>query len=73
MILEIVRFATGDLSAVLLAPSPCGRTDVRIKGWMGRAVRRMPAVARASSVDQGRFMEVLRSTAAALAPRCSGL
>jgi phenylacetate-CoA ligase len=33
----LVRFATGDLSAVLDAPSPCGRTNVRIKGWMGRA------------------------------------
>ena len=37
----LVRFATGDMSAVLAAsssiPSPCGRTNVRIKGWMGRA------------------------------------
>jgi phenylacetate-CoA ligase len=33
----LVRFGTGDLSAVLDAPSPCGRTNVRIKGWMGRA------------------------------------
>ena len=33
----LVRFATGDLSAVLDVPSPCGRTNVRIKGWMGRA------------------------------------
>jgi phenylacetate-CoA ligase len=33
----LVRFATGDLSAVLETPSPCGRTNVRIKGWMGRA------------------------------------
>ncbi|MGQ0652328.1 MAG: phenylacetate--CoA ligase family protein [Betaproteobacteria bacterium] len=33
----LVRFATGDLSAVLAAPSPCGRTNTRIKGWMGRA------------------------------------
>jgi phenylacetate-CoA ligase len=33
----LVRFATGDLSAVLPGPSPCGRTNVRIKGWMGRA------------------------------------
>ena len=33
----LIRFATGDLSAVLEAPSPCGRTNVRIKGWMGRA------------------------------------
>src|SRR5262249_2919546 len=27
----------GDLSAVLVGPSPCGRTNMRIKGWMGRA------------------------------------
>jgi phenylacetate-CoA ligase len=33
----LVRFATGDLSAVLAGVSPCGRTNVRIKGWMGRA------------------------------------
>jgi phenylacetate-CoA ligase len=33
----LIRFATGDLSAVLAGLSPCGRTNVRIKGWMGRA------------------------------------
>jgi phenylacetate-CoA ligase len=33
----LVRFATGDLSAVLPGVSPCGRTNMRIKGWMGRA------------------------------------
>lgn len=33
----LIRFATGDLSAVLPGPAPCGRTNVRIKGWMGRA------------------------------------
>jgi len=33
----LLRFATGDLSAVLAGPSPCGRTNMRIKGWMGRA------------------------------------
>jgi phenylacetate-CoA ligase len=33
----LIRFATGDLSAVLRGESPCGRTNVRIKGWMGRA------------------------------------
>jgi phenylacetate-CoA ligase len=33
----LLRFATGDLSAVLPGVSPCGRTNVRIKGWMGRA------------------------------------
>ena len=33
----LVRFATGDLSAVLPGISPCGRTNMRIRGWMGRA------------------------------------
>ncbi len=33
----LLRFATGDLSAVLAGASPCGRTNLRIKGWMGRA------------------------------------
>ncbi len=33
----LIRFATGDLSAVLAGTSPCGRTNMRIKGWMGRA------------------------------------
>jgi phenylacetate-CoA ligase len=33
----MIRLATGDLSAVLSGRSPCGRTNMRIKGWMGRA------------------------------------
>ncbi|MGZ2259474.1 phenylacetate--CoA ligase family protein [Roseobacter sp. A03A-229] len=33
----LIRFATGDLSAVMPGESPCGRTNRRIKGWMGRA------------------------------------
>ena len=33
----LIRFATGDLSAVMPGTSPCGRTNMRIKGWMGRA------------------------------------
>ena len=33
----LIRFATGDMSAVLPGVSPCGRTNMRIKGWMGRA------------------------------------
>ncbi len=33
----LIRFATGDLSAVLPGISPCGRSNMRIKGWMGRA------------------------------------
>ncbi|MEM9441531.1 MAG: AMP-binding protein [Pseudomonadota bacterium] len=33
----LIRFATGDLSLVMPGPSPCGRTNRRLKGWMGRA------------------------------------
>lgn len=33
----LIRFATGDLSTILSGDSPCGRTNKRIKGWMGRA------------------------------------
>lgn len=33
----MIRFGTGDLSAILPGASPCGRTNQRIKGWMGRA------------------------------------
>ncbi len=33
----LIRFGTGDLSAYLPGTSPCGRTNHRIKGWMGRA------------------------------------
>jgi len=33
----LIRFGTGDLSAFLPGPSPCGRTNARLKGWLGRA------------------------------------
>jgi len=33
----LIRFATGDLSAILPGTSPCGRTNKRIVGWRGRA------------------------------------
>ena len=36
----LVRFGTGDLSAVLEGVSPCGRSNIRLKGWMGRADQR---------------------------------
>ncbi|MDD9909447.1 MAG: phenylacetate--CoA ligase family protein [Ahrensia sp.] len=36
----LVRFATGDLSASMTDVSPCGRTNMRIRGWMGRADQR---------------------------------
>lgn len=33
----LIRFALGDMTAVLAGPSPCGRSNIRIKGWLGRA------------------------------------
>jgi phenylacetate-CoA ligase len=33
----MIRLATGDLSAVMAGVSPCGRSNTRIRGWMGRA------------------------------------
>jgi phenylacetate-CoA ligase len=33
----LIRFGTGDLSALLPGPCPSGRTNARIQGWMGRA------------------------------------
>jgi len=50
----LVRFATGDLSAVLPGQSPCGRTSPRIKGWIGRAdqpTRGAPLLRRCRSLD----------------------
>jgi len=37
----LVRFATGDLSKQIDGPSPCGRTAMRLAGWMGRADQRV--------------------------------
>jgi phenylacetate-CoA ligase len=54
----LVRFATGDLSAVLPGTSPCGRTNVRIRGWMGRADQSTKV--RAMFVTPGQVAEVLR-------------
>lgn len=56
----LIRFATGDLSAVLTgAPdSPCGRTNTRIKGWMGRADQ--TAKVRAMFVHPSQVHEVAR-------------
>jgi len=36
----LIRFATGDLSAILRGTSPCGRTNTRLEGWLGRADQR---------------------------------
>ena len=62
----LIRFATGDLSAVLTGASPCGRTNVRIKGWMGRAdqstkVRAMFVTPRQVNVIVRRHPEIGRA------------
>jgi phenylacetate-CoA ligase len=54
----LIRFATGDLSAVLPGTSPCGRTNVRIRGWMGRADQSTKV--RAMFVTPAQVAEVLR-------------
>jgi phenylacetate-CoA ligase len=54
----LIRFGTGDLSAVLPGASPCGRTNVRLKGWMGRADQSTKV--RAIFVTPGQVAEVLR-------------
>ena len=52
----LVRFGTGDMSAVLSGPSPCGRTNMRIKGWMGRADQRTKV--RGMFVDPEQIAEI---------------
>jgi len=54
----LVRFGTGDLSAVLAGPCPSGRTNGRIKGWMGRADQ--TAKVRGMFVHPSQVAEVLR-------------
>ena len=58
----LIRFGTGDLSAVLPAslstPSPCGRTNTRIKGWMGRADQ--TAKVKGMFVQPGHVAEIVK-------------
>jgi phenylacetate-CoA ligase len=54
----LIRFATGDLSAFLPGPSPCGRTNMRIKGWMGRADQRTKV--RGQFVAPSQVAEIVR-------------
>ena len=54
----LIRFGTGDLSAVLPGTSTCGRTNVRIKGWMGRADQSTKV--RAMFVTPSQVNEVVR-------------
>jgi phenylacetate-CoA ligase len=62
----LIRFGTGDLSAVLPGPCPTGRTNTRIKGWMGRAdqttkIRGMFVHAKQVDDIVKRFPEVARA------------
>ena len=54
----LIRFGTGDLSAVLPGPCPTGRTNARIKGWMGRADQ--TAKVRGMFVHPSQVAEVVR-------------
>jgi phenylacetate-CoA ligase len=54
----LIRFGTGDLSAILPGTSSCGRTNVRIRGWMGRADQSTKV--RAMFVTPKQVAEVLR-------------
>jgi phenylacetate-CoA ligase len=54
----LIRFATGDLSAVLPGISRCGRTNTRIRGWLGRADQ--TAKVRAMFVHPSQVAEVLK-------------
>lgn len=54
----LVRFATGDLSAVLPGVSPCGRSNQRLRGWLGRADQ--SAKVRGMFVHAGQVAELLR-------------
>ncbi|MDH5222314.1 MAG: AMP-binding protein, partial [Betaproteobacteria bacterium] len=62
----LIRFGTGDLSAILPGTSPCGRTNTRIRGWMGRAdqstkVRAMFVTPKQVSEVVGRHKEVVKA------------
>jgi phenylacetate-CoA ligase len=54
----LVRFGTGDLSAVLPGPCPTGRTNTRIRGWLGRADQ--TAKVRGMFVHAGQVAEVVK-------------
>ena len=54
----LIRFGTGDLSAVLPGPCPTGRTNTRIKGWMGRADQTTKV--RGMFVHPGQIAEIVK-------------
>ena len=57
----LIRFGTGDMSAIIDEPSPCGRTNMRIKGWMGRADQRTKV--KGMFVDPKQIGELVKSVA----------
>ena len=63
----LVRFGTGDLSAILPGPCPTGRSNSRIKGWLGRADQTTKV--RGMFVHPGQVAEVLRRHPEALRGR----
>lgn len=54
----LIRFGTGDLSAVLPGPCPTGRTNARIRGWLGRADQ--TAKVRGMFVHPSQVAEIVR-------------
>jgi phenylacetate-CoA ligase len=54
----LIRFATGDLSAVMPGASPCGRTNQRLRGWLGRADQ--SAKVRGMFVHAGQVAQLLK-------------
>tara|TARA_R110002020_G_scaffold316361_6_gene531511 strand:- start:42474 stop:43727 length:1254 start_codon:yes stop_codon:yes gene_type:complete len=55
----LVRFGTGDLSAIMPGVSPCGRSGPRIQGWMGRADQRTKV--KGMFVDPKQIAQVLNA------------
>ena len=56
LVYPLIRFGTGDLSALIAEPSPCGRTSPRIRGWLGRADQRTKV--RGMFVDPAQIAEL---------------
>jgi phenylacetate-CoA ligase len=63
----LIRFATGDMSAVLPGIAPCGRTNVRIRGWLGRADQTTKV--RAMFVHPSQVADIVRRHPAVLKAR----
>ena len=63
----LVRFGTGDMTKQLEGPSPCGRTAMRIAGWMGRADQRTKV--KGMFVDPKQIAEVVKAHEAVTAAR----